>query len=636
MPAQPIVVSVNYHRLGTVDAANPFHRLHTIPDDVFARHLDQMARRGAIVSPDQIRARELQDLNFLVCFDDVPTSAQRGIDLMRERALPVTVSVCGQLAEHGWGTRDKVYAIEKYAPEPQVQAHIRRHLPHLAAGHNPPSFYHLTKRADLDPAFVRDTLIDPLFTTVEDRARPYFQQRGYLSWEQIRALAQDPLVTIANHTRGHDNLAAMTPEAVRREIHDSHAHLARALGRPARYFTMPFGQFIPDLALDCLDPLIALGYEGILWVGRAGTVLRRPYRHQLLQLTRLHADTTEQGFTEQLDHAIHTAGDAAIWQVPAAPRRRPVTVVADSDAHRSCLLEQVMRQGKDYASDPDFYRYQFTDNPSKGRRPDYYAVQDTDRRLEATAYNFHATFTIEGHAVPGVYLSSWRKLPTAHPTAAAHLLHRMTASEPVVGVYDPNPDVHAAFRGWQQALVHRLTLPVPAQPPPPTCEVTESSDFPESAAALCEASTRAAGFTLQRTGTYQQWRHTSYPLARATYLLLQRHGTPLALAVLLRAGDIIAVADFHTRDPGQHPKLLIAVLAHARKTDAALVQWETSSRPLAELAAARHGATATTFRNFYHLNPTLLADHGVPDALTERWPRLPLHETATTSDVLLR
>jgi hypothetical protein len=639
MPDPRTVIAVNYHRIGSTDPANPLHRLHTVSEGAFIAQLDLMQRLGQIVSPDQIRrCQNLANVNFVVCFDDAPVSGLDGIAIALERGLPVTVSVCGQLANDGWGTRDKVYAIEKYASPAAIQDHVRSRLAGQFSQSELPSFYQLTKSADLLPAFVLAELIDPLFEIVHDRARAYLAKRGYLSWQQVNGLAADPLVTVANHTLGHHNLAALPLQAIHDEIRLSHVLFTQEIGLPARYFTIPFGRFTQELALDCLDPLTSLGYEGILWVGDAGIIVRSPYQSQVLHLPRLHAESSVDALAGQIQHAIRNSLDTLIWQVPVTVHRRPVTITAASDSRRSCLLEMVMRQGKDYTSDPDFYRYQFTENPYKHDRPDYYAAE-CDGRIEATAYNFHTSFAVEGAVVPGVYLSSWRKLPHCHPAAAAKLVQVMIAREAVVGAYRPNPAVHRAFTGWHQARVHQLSIPVPAHP----CEVSdpgyhtiELHAFPAYFDALCADSVACAGFTVGRDSIYQRWRHSSYPLAETTYLALYHDSAPAAIAVVMHANSAVSVADFHLCSVAETAHLIRAVLAWASGRGALAVEWQTSSQAVAQVAIEGFLAKSIIFTNFYHFNATRLEHFGVAEGLSRRWPNLPLHETGTTSDVLLR
>ncbi|TMR22436.1 polysaccharide deacetylase family protein, partial [Nonomuraea turkmeniaca] len=659
----PTVIAINYHRIGATDPRNPFHRLHTVPAAVFAQQVDWMQQHGAIVSPDQVRdGHGLAETNFVICFDDVPVSAEAGIDLVRGRGLPVTLSPCGRLAEDGIGGRDKVYAIETFAAPETVTAHVAAHAPaHLADV----PFYHLTKRADLDPAWVRQHIIDPLYETVEARARPYLGQRGYLPWEQLRHLDGDRLVTIANHSLTHDNLAALTRPALQQEIDRSHELFTSRMGRPARYFTVPFGRFTQHLAVDLLHVLADIGYAGILWVGTGGLHLTGRYRHQLLHLPRLHAATTIDAFADQVRHAIGTSTQALIWQTPATTHRRAVQLTSSSDPRPTLVAEMVLRQGKDYASDPAFYRHQFTDNPYRHQRPDFSTIE-CDGRIEAIAYHFHTLFAFGSALVPGVYLSGWRKLPHAHPAAAGHLLNTLLAREAIVGVYRPNPDIHAAFTGWQRARVHQLTLLVPESPArlQAPFRARTSAAFPTGLQPLCAASVRRAGFTVARdSAAYHLWRHSSYPLAQATYLAVYRAGEPMALAVILHrpdhsdqpdhpghpgdavpaeahmaagCGELVDVADFHIADEHAMRPLITAVLACAARLKARTVTWQTSDPAVIALAEGDFGAASVPFDNFYHFNAALLTSHAGAGQAGSRWSSLPLHETGTTSDVLLR
>jgi len=62
-----------------------------------------------------------------------------------------------------------------------------------------------------------------------------------MSWDEIRALAADPLVTIAAHTCQHFALAKLPVEDAQREIAESIARVAKELGKPCRHFSYPYG-----------------------------------------------------------------------------------------------------------------------------------------------------------------------------------------------------------------------------------------------------------------------------------------------------------------------------------------------------------------------------------------------------------
>jgi peptidoglycan/xylan/chitin deacetylase (PgdA/CDA1 family) len=66
-----------------------------------------------------------------------------------------------------------------------------------------------------------------------------------MTWDEIRELAADPLVTIGAHTVNHVMLGKATEETARDELAASRDIIARALGRPVWHFAYPYGG--PDL-----------------------------------------------------------------------------------------------------------------------------------------------------------------------------------------------------------------------------------------------------------------------------------------------------------------------------------------------------------------------------------------------------
>ncbi len=63
----------------------------------------------------------------------------------------------------------------------------------------------------------------------------------FMSWGELRELAQDPLVTIGAHTKSHFALGKLPEADMRAEIADSVARVERELARPCRHFSYPYG-----------------------------------------------------------------------------------------------------------------------------------------------------------------------------------------------------------------------------------------------------------------------------------------------------------------------------------------------------------------------------------------------------------
>ena len=62
-----------------------------------------------------------------------------------------------------------------------------------------------------------------------------------LDWNEIRALAKDPLCTIGNHTMRHHHLARLSPEALAAEFAQAHAALESRTGIAPRHVAYPYG-----------------------------------------------------------------------------------------------------------------------------------------------------------------------------------------------------------------------------------------------------------------------------------------------------------------------------------------------------------------------------------------------------------
>lgn len=85
-----------------------------------------------------------------------------------------------------------------------------------------------------------DRLVDLLFRSrgLDPLART---EELALSWEEVRRLDADPLVTIGAHTVHHYVLSRLDEAEARAEIADSKSTLEARLGHPVTHFAYPFG-----------------------------------------------------------------------------------------------------------------------------------------------------------------------------------------------------------------------------------------------------------------------------------------------------------------------------------------------------------------------------------------------------------
>lgn len=62
-----------------------------------------------------------------------------------------------------------------------------------------------------------------------------------MRWDELKALAADPLVTIGAHTRRHFALSRLSASAAHLEMEESVKRIERELERPCRHFSYPYG-----------------------------------------------------------------------------------------------------------------------------------------------------------------------------------------------------------------------------------------------------------------------------------------------------------------------------------------------------------------------------------------------------------
>jgi peptidoglycan/xylan/chitin deacetylase (PgdA/CDA1 family) len=66
---------------------------------------------------------------------------------------------------------------------------------------------------------------------------------AYLTWDQIKEIDRNPLLTIGSHTVDHLELAKQSPDVQRFQIFESKRELEARLGHPIHHFCYPYGSF---------------------------------------------------------------------------------------------------------------------------------------------------------------------------------------------------------------------------------------------------------------------------------------------------------------------------------------------------------------------------------------------------------
>ncbi len=219
-------------------------------------------------------------------FDDgYRDNRDHALPVFRKLGLPFTVFVPGNFPEGGadlwWLTLEE--AIRRADTVEMTLQGVRRRFPTATVAAKERAFhgiYWALRRMDEDEA---RAAVAELAAAHGIDARAL--AAGLLmSWDEIREMARDPLVSFGAHTSGHFALAKLPEARARKEIGDSIAKLERELGRPCRHFSYPYGD--PSAAGEREFRLAAEAGVKTAVTTRKGLVHSR-HKDRLMALPRL-------------------------------------------------------------------------------------------------------------------------------------------------------------------------------------------------------------------------------------------------------------------------------------------------------------------------------------------------------------
>lgn len=225
----------------------PNHHLEVEPEFLRATLEHLRAIDVDLVTMDELHQR-LSERNFsrrFACFtldDGYRDNHDYALPLMREFDAPLTVYVASDFAEGTgrlwWVALEKVIAGASAIEAPI--GGVATHLDTSTAAARQAAFDRLHDWLRALPEHDLQREMSELCT------RHGVDESGLardlcMSWDELRAFAADPLVTIGAHTITHCNLAKQSEEAAAREIETSRTRIENALGRPVHHFAYPYG-----------------------------------------------------------------------------------------------------------------------------------------------------------------------------------------------------------------------------------------------------------------------------------------------------------------------------------------------------------------------------------------------------------
>ena len=228
-----------------------YHRIASDPDDPyslcvtperFAEHLRVLSARAEVVSLDEIR-RPGQDPTVAVTFDDgYADNLFDALPVAERFGVPITVFVTSRMVESPTGFWWDRLARALLRPD-------RMDLSVPLPGGPMPVATGTDAAARATLAELRMRLlplpVEQINTVVaqvcNDAGSDETEGPRVLTNEELRTLADHPLVTIGAHSTDHPLLRAQPPTSQLETIAASKADLESALGVEVRHFAYPFG-----------------------------------------------------------------------------------------------------------------------------------------------------------------------------------------------------------------------------------------------------------------------------------------------------------------------------------------------------------------------------------------------------------
>ena len=543
-------VALNFHRVGTSLPSNPFRHLDTISPENFRFTLTLLRFFFQVVSLSDVveGSRQTRRPRLILTFDDVSrTFLSNALPLLEQYHLPVTLFPCVRITETGSGWRDLVYYLmDSPDLQPVIHQRVEQVLGKTAVQQlQEEGFYKWTKSLDHPTALIEREILLP---ALGERHRQFeelvLRQQPYLNWSDLKKLAEHPLVTIGSHGTRHHDYRGLSSEEIRRDVSEAQEHIFRNLGLHPQHFALPFGSHDQRVWQTLDKTLPAFGIKTALWcetyantVHCGGSRVRHSSRLNAKSSAFRNLRYCAKALSRPLSSLIAVFPNARL----AGEGRFDTKVSADEYRHIHLLLMPDKRRHQL----PEYYAYQFEDNPFRDPADPVHLGLFYEDNLEAVLSLLWVRFTLRGRPVKGAYVSGWWRLPQIHSQVGTRpFLAMARAASPVLGAYPKGNKYSGPLierDGWQPVPVDRFEGPL--------ANITGEADYrfsetyPQEIGALLDSLNASVDFSIWRDRRYYEWRFERYPFLKYCYLF-DADPDPSWFALVASDGKRLSLSDF--------------------------------------------------------------------------------------------
>ncbi len=261
------ILMLHHVRPASPAAFQPNRHLEVTPDFLEATLATLRARDIDIVSLDEARrrltAQQFERRFAVFTFDDgYRDNCDYALPIMRRFDAPMTVYVASDFAAGTgrlwWAALERIVAQSEAITIPLDGVEVR--IEAATTAQKQDAFARLHdhfRRLPTDHDINAAVGVLARRCGIDDTA---ISRELCMSWDELKAFAADPLVTIGAHTISHCNLAHEAADQARREIAASRERIAAVLERPVKHFAYPYGDKAAATRRE-FDATIALGFD---------------------------------------------------------------------------------------------------------------------------------------------------------------------------------------------------------------------------------------------------------------------------------------------------------------------------------------------------------------------------------------
>lgn len=245
-PWRACAVILCYHRVMPVEMIGTdesFHRRLAVPLKNFEEHMSYLAEHQNVVSMDEVAEWLLSDSNefiIAVTFDDgYKDNLTHALPILKKYKIPATIYISSRFPEGEcwmwwyelWDIllKQEILVVDHQGQNFQWKIHS---LSEKNKCFNEMSSLLLRQKPDG---------LQNILTQLRKSDDVHDYREYCLTWEDIKVLDKEPLITIGAHTHSHHNLKHISEQEVISEMFMCKNLLERHLGHPIDHFAYPGG-----------------------------------------------------------------------------------------------------------------------------------------------------------------------------------------------------------------------------------------------------------------------------------------------------------------------------------------------------------------------------------------------------------